>query len=112
MDSHLIYTASDSLKYKVDWIKATPESEWFYFGAGKEANIEFAMKTVTEYFNYDILHIAHTRKDSQTTNKKEFLNAVENILGVENFFVWDSGFKKVIEFNNIGVMRKGNLGIE
>ena len=107
MDSALIYAASDSLKFKVKWQSARPESEWIYFGAQDEVNIPLALKTINEYFADGPLNIAFGRKDSIQVNKAEIQKAIQAALGKISFFVWDKDFKRVIEFNHIGVFRIG-----
>ena len=85
------------------------ETEWSYFGARNEANKPLVVKSIAVYFPDTILNVAVGRKDSVQVNKNEIAVALENILGFKNFLIWDMQFKRVIEFNNIGVMRQGYL---
>lgn len=57
----------------------------------------------------DKLYLAWKRMNSMETNQKEILKLTENVLGLDDFFPWDADFKKVIEFNKIGVFRCGGL---
>jgi hypothetical protein len=107
MESSLIYSASRSLKHKVNWIKVSAETEWIYFGAQDEANKPIVVKSINEYFPDSTLYIALGRKDSRQADKCEIGEAIDNILGIQDFLIWEMGFKKVVEFNHIGVMRRG-----
>lgn len=83
MESSLIYAASDSLKYKVNWIKVSPESEWTYFGAETEANKFLVVKNIEEYFLDSLLYIAMNRKDSKQVDRANIGGAIKNILGFQ-----------------------------
>jgi hypothetical protein len=109
LETALIYAASDSLKYKVNWINVSAETEWIYFGAEFEANKLLVVKNVTDYFPDSSLFIVTTRKESMAINKNDLIKSIDNILGFKDFFIWDSQFKRVIEFNHIGVMRQGYI---
>lgn len=109
MEPSLIYSASSSLKYKVAWIEISAETEWIYFGAENEVNKPIVIKSINEYFPDSHLYIALNRRDSRQANKYEIGEAIDSILGMQDFLIWDTKFKKVIEFNHIGVMRKGHI---
>ena len=109
MESRLIYAASDSLKYKVNWLKASDDTEWIYFGAGADVNKQLAIESIYAYFPDPLLYIALTRKDSMQANRNDIDMAIDEILGLKNFLIWDIEFKTVIEFNHIGVMRRGYI---
>ena len=109
MEPLLIYSASQSLKYKISWIKISEETEWIYFGAGNEADKPIVIKSIKEYFSDSSLYIAINRRDSRQTVKHEIGETIDNIIGIQDFLIWDIEFKKVIEFNHIGVMRRGYI---
>jgi hypothetical protein len=109
MDSHLIYTASDSMKNKVNWIKVTPDSEWFYFGINDEIKKKSLVNAIDNHFAEDTLYVAFTRKESFQTSKRDIAKTIDNLLGFQDFFIWDTDFKKVMEFNKIGTLRCGQL---
>jgi hypothetical protein len=109
LDSHLIYAASDAIKKKVRWIKATSDSEWIYFGDNDEVDKESALESICKYFKGDTLYVAFTRKESAQVAKSNIEQAINNLLGFQNFLIWDAEFQTVIEFNKIGTLRHGQL---
>jgi hypothetical protein len=109
MEPSLIYAARDSLKYKVKWVMISADTEWTYFGAGVEANRSFVVKSINEFFPDFVLNIALNRRESAQVNKSEIMEAIDKYLGVSDFFIWDTRFRRVIEFSQIGVMRCGHI---
>jgi hypothetical protein len=61
MDSKLIYSVNERMKGKICWIKAT-DTEWLYFGAGDEVNIDMVRKTINDHFVDPVLYISWTRQ--------------------------------------------------
>ena len=109
MEPSLIYSANKSLKYKINWIKLTAETEWIYFGAQNETDKPLVIQSINEYFTDTSLYLILDRKESCKAEKYEIGKVIEDILGSQNFFIWDTTFKKVIEFSPIGVMRRGYI---
>jgi hypothetical protein len=92
LESNLIYAASDSLKHKVNWVKVSSETEWSYFGAEADANKPHAIKFINEYFPDTILLIAISRNDSFQIKKNEIEEAIDKILGLKDFHIWNISF--------------------
>lgn len=109
MDSKLIYSASEGIKYKIIWVKKTPDSEWIYIGEKNNLNKQILRDTINEYFDDTTLLIAVNRKDSIHINKIDVFERIEKIIGIQDFKIWDIKFNRVIEFNKIGVMRLGKV---
>ena len=110
MESKLIYTASEAMKLKIFWTKVAEDSEWTYFGDDIEINRNIVNESINNYFPNDkSLYISWKRQQSFEANKIETIELIEKLLGKESFFVWNTQFKKVIEFNRIGVMRRGQV---
>ncbi len=82
---------------------------WVYIGNGDEMNRDSIIKKINEHFDSDNLYIAHTRNESIEISKKYIGKAIESILGRVSFLIWDTNFKKVIEFDRNGVMRFGEF---
>ena len=110
MESRLIYKVSHSIN-KVEWLNTTVESgAWIYIGNGDEMRKQFIISSINEYFAIDnMLYVSWTRNGSKEVLKENIENEVGNILGVDHFSIWDTDFKKVIEFNKTGVMRFGKV---
>jgi len=109
LESRLIYIVSHN-QNKIEWLNVTVENgAWIYIGNGDELRKEFINKSIDEYFVDSRLYIAWTRNGSKQVPKKNIVYAINNILGSENFSIWDTNFKRVIEFNKMGVMRFGEV---
>ena len=110
LDSKLIYSASEALKLKISWTKVTVDSEWTYFGEDWEVNKGIVNDSINYHFNsYNSLYVSWTRQQSIEVNKSQIIEQIEKLLGKQSFFIWDTKFKKVIEFNKLGVMRRGKV---
>jgi hypothetical protein len=104
-----IYAASDKLKLNVKWVRVSSDTEWIYFGAGNDVNEDFAIQKVTNYFRNLPVIVAIDRKKSTIVQPNELQDFLKGILGLENFYIWDQSFKRVIEFSHIGVLREGHI---
>jgi hypothetical protein len=111
MDSHLIHKTSEKLKFKINWIKPS-ETEWIYCGAAGEVKWDVVAEELYSFLDDDTFHVATTRTKSFTINTKELLSSIENLVGHKSFFIWNEGFKKLVEFSQIGVFRKGVFNID
>jgi hypothetical protein len=98
------------MKHEVIWPRVSSDTEWIYIGAKDEIQKQIVFKIIYDYFTGNELYVACSRQKSFATDKVHIEEAIENLLGAENFYVWDKNFKKAIEFNQIGVMRKGQVG--
>ena len=109
MESRLIYKVSHSL-HKIEWLNNTVENgAWVFVGSGDDMRKEFIIRRIDEYFVDGTLYVSWTRNESKEVKKENIEYAIENILGVHDFSIWDTNFKKVIEFNKNGVMRFGEV---
>ena len=108
MESRLIYIANEKMKAKVAWSKSG-DTEWIYFGAAEEVNTNIVLQKINFHFSETKLYISYTRKDSFETEKNIILDSIKNILGFEDFVIWNITFTKAIEFNKIGVLRYGEI---
>ncbi len=108
MESQLIYIANQKMKTKVTWSNSG-DTEWIYFGAAEEVNTNMVLQTINFLFSETQLYISHTRKGSFKIEKNLIIDSIKNILGFEDFVIWDTMFTKAIEFNKIGVFRYGEI---
>ncbi len=106
MDAHLIYIANEKMRVNIRY-PHTEDSGWLYFGAQPEVNNEIVLQNINSHFSDTDLYVAHNRKDSFKTTKGNIINDIKNILGAEDFSIWDTSFSHVIDFNKIGVLRCG-----
>jgi len=82
-------------------------SDWVYCGVGDEIKEDVIDMAINEYFQDSMIYFVSARKESREVNKKDILELIKKELGQNELFLWDVNFKKVIEFNKIGVMRNG-----
>ena len=101
MESHLIYTASSHMKGMANW------NEWVYCGIEDDIKEDVISGSINEYFQDSVLYFVSNRKDSGEIDKQNILERLKQELGQNELFLWSTDFKKVIEFNKIGVMRSG-----
>ena len=109
LESRLIYKVSHSIS-NIYWSNPTKENgAWVYIGNGDELKTAFVFKCISEHFADNILYVSCTRSKSLQTSKDNIEAAIKDILGNHDFTIWDTQFKKVIEFNKNGVMRLGEV---
>ncbi len=108
MDSGLIYKVTHNIA-NIEWLNTTFENgAWIYFGHGEEANKQFVVDNINEYFaDETILYVSWTRTGSKEILKENVEFELADVLGLEDFSIWNSNFKRVIDFKGIGVMRFG-----
>lgn len=106
MDSRLIHKTSEKLSLRIDWYRPS-DTEWIYCGSKGEVKFDVVETEFNNFFDGDVFYVATTRTKSFQISKKDLLLSITEIIGSKNFFVWTESFKKVIEFNHIGVFRKG-----
>lgn len=102
MDSKQIYKAAEHLSNVVTW-----EDKWVHFGTGVNVNSELIVKLINDYLKDDQLYFVHTRRNSDLKLKEVILDEIKQLLGQEEFQLWDSKMEKVIKFDEIGVLLLG-----
>lgn len=108
MNSRLIYTANERMKREIFWSKVT-DTEWIYYGIADEIDYSIVIKNINAHFSDALLYISSTRQESFETTKNNILKATKNILGYQDFVIWNQSFDRAIEFNKIGVLRCGKI---
>ena len=108
MESRLIYETSKHLTSKIHWDRVI-ESEWMYCGSKGEVKFDIVLKHIRDHFIDSKLYVVLTRNDSFETSKENINKTVEQLIGSDDFLIWDFRFERVIEFNKIGVFRKGTF---
>ena len=81
--------------------------EWVYFGTKGEVIKEIVMENIKTHFSDDNLYVVRQRNNSFQTSKDNSLEAITDLLGVEDFSLWNQPLDRVIQFNRIGVLRRG-----
>ncbi len=73
MAPSLIYSASKSVKHKINWITKTAESEWTYFGIQNDTNKPLVIQSINEYFIDSSLYLVLDPKESYKVQKYEII---------------------------------------
>ena len=107
MESKIIYISNETYLPKVNWKRLdNAESEWKYLDINKNSLSEI-QSLINAYFDDAELLIVTTRNDSRREKRNDIGPLLLDILDKFNFTIWNVHFKKVIEFNNVGVYRYG-----
>ncbi|MGH2666652.1 hypothetical protein [Flavobacterium sp.] len=104
MDSRIIYETNKTFHNKIEWLITLPksESEWIYL------NSENSIQEIIEsYFESEILFVSLTRNESFQTEKTNIVGKIKDYIKNQDFSIWNQEFSKVLEFNKIGIYRKG-----
>jgi hypothetical protein len=110
MNSRLIYRASKHMQRIVTWAMLT-DTEWVYCGAEQEINKELVIANIKSHIIGFHLYVAYTREGSFETTQELVIDAIDKLLGFHDFLIWDTGFSSAIEFNHIGVFRRGAVSV-
>ena len=106
MDSRLIFEKGRYLSQKVNWIFQTEDSEWIYLNYHSKTFAEDLQK-VLNYFNQDeLLNVIYSRRDSFETYSRKLDNLP---FTSTNIMIWNHNFFQVIEFNQNGIYRLGEI---
>jgi len=106
MNSRLIYESSKTYIRNVEWVfpENSKENEWRCF---EIKNIDQISKIIQNYFGKDKLYFVISRNESFESELNDIFDKIKYLIGETNFYIWNLSFKKVIEFDKIGVYRKG-----
>jgi hypothetical protein len=102
MDSKQLYVAAGHLSSNIDWDK-----DWIHFGTGTDLKKDLVDELIDKFLIDETLNLVHGRQDSGRHFKDEVKNKILDLLGKENFQLWNESLTKVIEFNRIGVLKLG-----
>ena len=108
MESRLIYESNKTYLNHVEWIKAeNAGSEWSFFGNDENIGEIQIRKILDENFDDENLYFVFSRNESSEMNKNELVKKISKVFRYYNFTVWNNNFRKVIEFNKVGIYRNG-----
>jgi len=101
MDSKQLYIVAGRLSSTLTW------DDWVHFGTGKEIKNGLIEELVDDFLADDILNFVHVRQDSGQVKRFEIKEKIAELLGQENFQLWNSSMTKAIDFNRIGILKLG-----
>jgi hypothetical protein len=102
MDSKQLYNAAEHLTPIVTW-----DNDWIHFGTGDQTKNETVNQYIDNFLVDENLKLVHKRLDSGQKKKTEIKKEIEELLGQENFQIWNESMTRVIDFNRIGVLKLG-----
>ena len=108
MDSRLLYKATEALSTKLNWTNSGKQ-EWIHFGTGEQVNRTLVNQKIDEHFGDSDFYLTFERNNSGLISDPEIRVLFNNILGTNNFFLWNTQLNKAIEFNRIGTLRLGTI---
>lgn len=108
MEPRLIFEANKTYQYKISWNKPEHlDSEWIAFKTDEPQAVVELIEHIVNYLDSQVLHVSIGRHDSETLDQPNIRTFIEPLLNEQDFAIWDEHFKKVIDFNKIGVYRLG-----
>jgi hypothetical protein len=102
MDSRQLYNAAAHLSQVVSW-----DREWIHFGTADQIKFDMIQNLIGTFLSDDQIILVHNRRDSACKDATEIEDAIEGLLGKEEFQLWNSSMDKVIQFDDIGVLLLG-----
>jgi hypothetical protein len=109
VDPRTIHISSKTYLTKVRWDRPFDgaDSEWVYFGAGKELDLSLIQIAIDQHLQSEELLLDLGRHLSRPISREEMIREFSDLIAVSNLTVWDPRFHSVIEFAKMGVFRKG-----
>lgn len=102
MDSKNIYISSQTYLKSVNWIRNNSDTEWMYIG---NDTLKIG-SLIDNFFELESqFYFVTDRHNSKQVDKKQILERTKDYLENNGFLVWNLRFKKIIEFDKIGVYR-------
>lgn len=102
MDSRELYNVTQYLTSIINW-----DNDWIHFGTGDQININLVDELFNNFLSGDRINFVFERTNSETLNRSEILPKIKNLLGKQNFQLWNEPLNRAIQFKNIGVLQKG-----
>ena len=106
MDSRLIFEKSRYLSEKVRWIFQSKDSEWMYLNYRSKTFSEDLEKILNHFKQDELLNVAFSKSDSFETYSR---NLDDLPFTTTNIMIWNHNFMQVIEFNQNGIFRLGEI---
>jgi hypothetical protein len=109
MDSRIIYESNKTYHNKIEWLMPSTktESEWIYLNIEETNSEKFIQELIESFLESEILFVSVTRNESFQTEKTNIIAKIKEYLKSQDFSIWNQEFSKVLEFNKIGIYRKG-----
>lgn len=91
------------------WKNEGMDDGWMYFGDDKKINGELIIAEINSHLTTSELLLVLDRTSSKKIARESAFESIKEHLLLRDFSLWDIDFKHVVEFNRIGVFRKGTI---
>lgn len=103
LDSKQLFIKADFLFHRAKWVE-----DWRYIDLETVLEKRFTEILSSSFENEKVILI-RGRRDSAVLNQNELHNLLSQDLCKSDFRIWNLEFTSVLEFNKIGVYRKGKI---
>ena len=107
MDTRLIYEKAKHRNLKVDYDNAD-DSGWVSIGRLDSMDIELAQEIILNWFDENKIYFAINRQTAGEITKENAIDYIVKHESIEKVIFCDLDFRKFVEYDHIGVLRKGN----
>ena len=102
MESRELFKAAGHLSTTLNW-----DQEWIHFGTGDKIKTELIEDLIDNFLVGNHVNLVFGRTNSGTFDKAEILSRITDLLGAQNFQLWNESLDKAIQFEIVGVLLKG-----
>jgi len=93
---------------KVDWEPQSKESEWYYFGEGKNFKLNLIQSNIDQFFSEQTIYLVTDRHKSKEISIQTATQEIKKALSdFSEVTLCNKNFERFISFNSIGVARQG-----
>lgn len=110
MDNHLIYTVTKRLISHVVW-QETPDVGWLYCGLSDDLKTDLLIECINTHFLDEKIYFVLDRKQTCALDKANAITTIASNIDKRDFSLWSLDFKKVMNFNKIGIFRIGTCTV-
>ena len=106
IDSKNIYIACNHHIGKIQWIKED-DNEWSWVGVDDEFQDQKVLRIAKSLFGDSEIYFVINRHDSHLTDLNSGIDEVREKLKDDRIILSDKSFQTMMQFGQIGVMRRG-----
>jgi hypothetical protein len=106
MDAHLIYTVANRLISHVTW-QPTEDIGWLYCGLSDDLKTDLLDESINKHFQDQKIYLILYRKETCEIATVDAIATIASTIDKRDFSLWNLDFKKVMDFNKIGIFRIG-----
>ncbi|MDB5223906.1 MAG: hypothetical protein JWN83_2573 [Chitinophagaceae bacterium] len=106
MDSKIIFIASHHNITKMNW-ETFGDNDWVYCGVDKDFEDDKVFKFISDFFTEPEIFVVIDRNNSFETSPELSVDIIKKHLSNSEVILCNKEFTKMVEFNKIGVMKRG-----